>query len=138
MKELLLVDDFEMIREAFKDYLEDTEYQITGEAGNGIEALKLLEQKRYDLLLTDISMPKMDGLELIQEVNQKYPEQKIMVLTMYYDQEVVKECLNHNIVGYMAKNSERDKVINAIQKVISGGEYWDKEIEALDKAKNKP
>lgn len=132
MKELLLVDDFQMIRKAFIDYLEDVEdFQITGEAGNGKEALAKLAEQKYDLLITDISMPEMDGLDLISQVNETYPNLKIFVLTMYHDQEIVRACLERNIVGYMAKNSERKKVIDAIRSILNGGNYWDEEIEAL-------
>lgn len=132
MKNLLLVDDFEMIREAIKDYLEDqVEFQITGEAENGQEALAELAKKPYDLLLTDISMPQMDGIDLLKEVNNKYPDLKILVLTMYHDQDIIRRCLEFNINGYMAKNSEREKVIHAIEEVLDGKKYWDDAIEPL-------
>lgn len=132
MKNLLLVDDFEMIREAIKDYLEDqADFQITGEAENGQKALIELEKKPYDLLLTDISMPEMDGIELLKEVNDKYPDLKILILTMYHDQDIIRRCLKFNINGYMAKNSEREKVIQAIKDVLDGKKYWDDAIKPL-------
>ncbi len=136
MKRLLLVDDFKMIRVAFKDYLEDVkEFQITEDVANGKEALEQLEKNEYDLLITDISMPEMDGIELIDHVNEKYPDLKILVLTMYQDQEVINECLNRNIKGYLAKNSERAKVLECISTILKGDEYWDEEIEGLNKIK---
>lgn len=132
MKDILLVDDFEMIREAIIDYLEEEDnFKVTGQAENGARALEELEKKHYDLLLTDISMPEMDGIKLLREVNEKYPELKILVLTMYHDQDIIRKCLQCNINGYMAKNSEREKVIKAINLVLDGEKYWDDAVEPL-------
>lgn len=132
MNKILLVDDFEMIREAIIDYLEDEEnFKVTGQAENGAKALEELEKNDYDLLITDISMPEMDGITLLNEANKKYPDLKILVLTMYHDQDIIRKCLQCKINGYMAKNSEREKVINAINLVLEGKQFWDDDIEPL-------
>ena len=80
---IMLVDDHKMIREGIKTYLaEDDSYQIVAEAENGVDCLKQLESIEIDLVLSDLNMPEMDGLELAKELKDKYPDIKLIALTM--------------------------------------------------------
>jgi DNA-binding NarL/FixJ family response regulator len=132
MKKILFVDDYSLIREAYKDLLMDIKtFEITDEAADGNEAIAKLKSAKFDLLITDISMPGMDGIELIKTVREQNNELKILVLTMFLDEQIVSKCLEYNIQGFLAKNSEREKVIECIDTILYGGTYWDNEIKSL-------
>ncbi|MBB6461478.1 response regulator [Flammeovirga kamogawensis] len=127
---LFLVDDHKMIREGLKNFLlEDDLFKIVGEAANGKECLALLEQNHeIDILLTDMNMPEMDGLELVQIVKEKYPSIKIMALTMLGESQHIKKMLAEGAMGYLLKNCSEAELINGIKMVNAGGTYYSPEV----------
>ncbi|MBO6761141.1 MAG: response regulator transcription factor, partial [Roseivirga sp.] len=91
---IMLVDDHKMIREGIKTYLaEDESYKIVGEAENGIDCLEQLESLEVDLVLSDLNMPEMDGLELAKELKSKFPDIKLIALTMMGESQHIKQML---------------------------------------------
>ena len=91
---LFLVDDHKMIREGLKNFLADHEdFDIIAEAENGEDCLNQLENVTPDILLTDLNMPVMDGLELTKHVKEKYPEIKVIALTMMGESQHIKQML---------------------------------------------
>ena len=124
-KSLILVDDHKIIRDGLKLYFEGSdEFIVTDEAANGIEALELLEKNEYDLVVTDISMPEMDGITLVQQVKEKYPEQKIMALTMMGENQHIKHMLAAGVNGYILKNSDKKEILSAIRTILNGENYY--------------
>ncbi|MBD0399792.1 response regulator transcription factor [Flammeovirga sp. EKP202] len=127
---LFLVDDHKMIREGLKNFLlDESDFEITGEAENGKECLDQLEKNSdVDILLTDVNMPIMDGLELVQNVKEKYPSIKIIALTMLGESQHIKKMLGEGAMGYLLKNCSEQELINGIRMVNSGGTYYSPEV----------
>jgi len=126
---ILIVDDHKLIREGIAQYLEDDEkYTLTGEASEGIEALEFLEANKVDVVLTDISMPHMDGLELTKNIHSKYPDIKIVGLTIMNDNNHIKKLMNAGAVGYILKNCSESELKKAIDVVMNGDTYYSPEV----------
>ena len=129
MTEILLVDDHKMVRDAFSFYFDtDSEHVIKDQAVNGKEALELIKNNSYDLLITDINMPIMNGMELVQELRYAKIDIKILVVSMLDDMKHIKKMLNMGIDGYILKDSGKDIVINAIDTIMSDQQYFAKEV----------
>jgi two-component system, response regulator YesN len=105
MIRVLIVDDEKIVRQGLKSFMPWESFGMTviGEANNGEKALQFLEANKVDLLLTDISMPVMSGMELMREVRQKYPAIQIVVLTLHQDFELIQEALRLGAIDYIAK-----------------------------------
>ena len=125
---ILLVDDHQMIRDCMHAYLDDDSYQIVAEASHGIEGLKMLEKHSIDMVITDISMPYMDGFEFSKKVSEQYPHIKIIVLTMQGEHQFIKQLLNQGVVGYLLKNSGEEELRKAVDAVAAGNSYYSPEV----------
>lgn len=125
MAQLLLIDDHALVRSGFRLILEaQKDLTVTAEAENGEEALTyLVGTTQPDLILTDIHMDVMDGLEFIQEVKLRYPTLKLIVLTMDGSIQTVQEALNIGVDGYLLKSSHVDEILFGIQQVLKGSNY---------------
>ena len=125
MAQLLLIDDHALVRSGFRLILEaQKDLTVTAEAENGEEALTyLVGTAQPDLILTDIHMDVMDGLEFIQEVKLRYPTLKLIVLTMDGSIQTVQEALNIGVDGYLLKSSHVDEILFGIQQVLKGSNY---------------
>ncbi len=129
---LLVVDDHKMVREGLRSVLEDEEnFRIVNEASNGIEAMKMLEKADVDVVLTDISMPKMDGIELMKEIKKAYPEQKVIALTMLGEAQHIKQMLQAGAAGYLLKNCGSRELKRAIHAVNNGENYYSPEVQEV-------
>ncbi len=125
MKQLLLVDDHNLVRSGFQLILEAQE-DITVIAGveNGQKALDYLKgASRPDIILTDIHMEVMDGIQFIQAVKRDYPTIKIIVLSMEDNIQIVQEVLNLGADGYLSKDSNVEEILFGIQQIIRGQQY---------------
>lgn len=131
MIKVLLVDDHRLIRDGIRFYLEkqDNEIIIAGEASDGKQALIFLEKNpdAVDILLTDISMPEMNGVELATEVHKKFPKVKIIALTMIKDSQYVKQMLQAGASGYLLKNAREKEIVDAVKTVYEGESYYAQE-----------
>lgn len=126
---IILVDDHKMVREGIKTYLaEDELFEIVGEAENGQECLDQLEQVYADMVLTDLNMPVMDGLDLTKEIQKRYPGMKIIALTMMGESQHIKQMLAEGALGYLLKNCGSDELKMAIKSVMNGGTYYSPEV----------
>ena len=126
---ILLVDDHQVVREGLKSYFEnDPQFVIVGEAANGIEALEMLYKLKTDVVLTDINMPQMDGLQLTQEIIGRAKPPKILVLTTFDEPQYIKQLMNSGADGYLFKNSGIDELKNAILKVYDGETFLSDEV----------
>ena len=124
-KKIILVDDHKIIRDGLKMYFDGNEdYVVEAEAENGIQALEILEKQSFDLVITDISMPEMDGITLAQTIKEKYPDQKVMALTMMGENQHIKHMLAAGVNGYILKNSDKSEIMSAIKTILNGENYY--------------
>jgi len=122
---LLLADDHPLIRAGFKSMLVKNEhFEIVGEAENGTDLLALTDELSPDMILTDISMPGMNGLEALQKVKKQYPDIKCIVLTMHEEREYIMNALKTGAEGYLLKSIEGPELEKAILVVFHGGKYF--------------
>ncbi len=129
MRTLLLVDDHQIIRDGIRFYFEgDKEFVIKDEAENGLEALELLKENEYDIILTDINMPKMDGVEFMKSLRENYPDQKILVLSMYNEAGYINKMIALGANGYVLKKSDKNELVDAIKKVLDGQDHYSDEV----------
>ena len=119
---IIIADDQKLFATSLKSVLEndDKELSVIGIAGNGKEAVDLAGQLKPDLILMDVRMPIMDGVEAVRIIHQRLPEIKIIMLTTYGDDEFVNQAILHGSVGYLLKDIEPQELIVSIRAVISG------------------
>jgi DNA-binding NarL/FixJ family response regulator len=130
MIKVLLVDDHRLIRDGIQFYLSsEEEVEVVGEASNGKEALIFLENHpgAVNLVLTDISMPEMNGVELTKNIKESFPEIKVIALTMIKDSQYVKQMLQVGASGYLLKNAREKEIIAAVKQVNAGETYYAQE-----------
>jgi DNA-binding NarL/FixJ family response regulator len=121
MTTVLLVDDHRMVRTGLAALLETADgIEVIGQAGDGEEAVLLAVQTRPDVVLMDLSMPVVDGVEATRRVLAELPETKIVVLTSFSDRERVADALQAGAVGYLLKDCEPDELRNAIRAAAAG------------------
>lgn len=122
MKKVLLAEDQALVAQGLKLMIEtDPELKVTGEARNGVEALKLCEKQWFDIAVLDIRMPEKDGLETAREIRKRWPEMKILMLTTFNDDEYALEALRLGANGYMLKDADAETLIHSIKSCLSGG-----------------
>ena len=118
---VMIVDDHPIIRDGLKSVLLiDDNMELAGEAGNGREALARCQESRPDVILMDIVMPGMDGLQTTRKILGQFPDIKIVVLTTFAQENLVHEALESGAVGYLLKNTPADTVISAIHSAYAG------------------
>ncbi len=122
---LIIADDHEIFRDGFKLMLSKfPEINLVGEASNGRELLELTEKLNPDVILTDIKMPLMDGIEAAKKIVELYPDKGIIGLSMYDDDELIIEMLEAGAKGYLIKNAGKDQIIEAIKTVYNDEPYY--------------
>ncbi|MCM3692289.1 response regulator [Neobacillus niacini] len=118
---ILIADDHHVVRRGLAFFLKtQRDIEIIGEAGNGKEAVELARTLKPDLILMDLVMPEMDGIEATKIIKTELPEIKIMMLTSFSDQDHVIPALEAGASGYQLKDIEPDELINCIKKIMSG------------------
>ena len=121
---ILIVDDHPMMRDALKMSLaSEKDLKVIGEGNNGREALKLLETLMPDVILMDLMMPEMNGIEAIMQIFKSNPQARILVLTSMEDQEHVMTAIQAGALGYFPKTAPRQYLLEAIHKVADGVPY---------------
>lgn len=124
MIRIVVAEDHRLVREGICRLLEDAEdMKVVGEAGNGADALKLAEILRPDVLLLDISMPRMDGLEALAQVSGLRPKPQVLVLSVHADVGMVQQALQAGALGYILKEAAADELLAAIRAVARGSMY---------------
>jgi len=119
---VLLADDHAIIRDGLKQILADTDdLEVVGEAANGVEVLQHVRQKKWDVLVLDISMPGRNGLDLIHLVKDEQPGLPILILSMHHEEQYAVRALHAGASGYITKESDSDLLVAAIRRVASGG-----------------
>lgn len=126
---LMIVDDHAMFIDGIRSLLrKENELMVVAEANTAEEALEKLKGIDVDLVITDISMPGMSGTELAKEIKSNDPDLKVLVLTMYNDREIINEILLTEAEGYILKNTGKQELLKAIDKIMGGGTYYSNEV----------
>ncbi|TPG77908.1 response regulator [Pseudomonas mandelii] len=124
-----LVDDHALVRDGIKALLSVmAPLEVVGEAESGAEAIEMVGRCQPDLLLVDISLRDMNGIELTRVLRSQYPSLKVLVLSMYDNNEYVSESVRAGASGYVLKNSPSREIIAAIEAIASGGTFYSAEI----------
>lgn len=129
---LIIADDHKMFIDGLISILSDApEFSVTLTAKNGAQVEKYLSingAENLDLLITDLTMPEMDGIELNKIVKEKYPSLKTLVVSMHIDGSMIDKLIRNNVDGYVPKNAEKDELLTAIRTIIKGEKYFSSEI----------
>ena len=124
-----LVDDHSLVRDGIRALLSVmTQLEVVGEAENGTDAIEMVGRCQPDLLLVDISLRDINGLELTRVLRGQYPALKVLVLSMYDNYEYVSESVRSGASGYVLKNAPSREIIAAIEAIASGGTFYSAEI----------
>lgn len=129
---IALVDDHSLVREGIRALLAVmAPLEVVGEAESGADAIEMVNRTKPDLLLVDISLKDMNGLELTRALRREYPSIKILILSMYDNYEYVSESVRSGASGYVLKNAPSREIIAAIEAIASGGTFYSAEIASI-------
>ncbi|QTE23287.1 response regulator transcription factor [Polaribacter cellanae] len=129
MINIIIADDHEIVVEGLHSLLENEEgIAIVGEAYNGEEVIPLLESNAVDVAVLDISMPKMDGIDLTKFIKSNYPKVKILILTMHNEIGFIRRIIEAGAHGYILKNKGKEELVRATQALYNGNEYLGEEV----------
>ena len=127
---LLIADDHTMFLQGIVSLLEqESEINIVGKANDGVEALHIIRKEAIDLIILDISMPEMDGIELSKILKKEYPEIKILVVSTHSNVKIISRLIRIGVNGYLLKNAEKAELLKAIHSIIQGDNYFSEETE---------
>lgn len=129
LKRIFIVDDHQLVIDGIRSLLGGSDhYHVCASTQHPQEVLALLDKHPSDVLLTDISMPEMSGIELTRIVRKKYPEIKVIAISMHGENQIIREMLDAGISGYILKNTGKHELIQALDKVVSGGTFFDEAV----------
>ena len=126
--QILIADDHAMIRDGLKNLItQHPEFSVVGEATCGKEALTLYKMLKPDLIILDISMPDINGMEVSREILEQDPSANIIVFSMYDGEDYVSRCLEIGVKGYVVKNESGNELEHAIRSVLKGNNYFSRQ-----------
>lgn len=129
---ILIADDHPFFRDGIHQLLTgQSGIGEIGEAANGKEVLLQLSQKSYDLVIMDIKMPEMSGIEATREIHKKYPAVKVLAISMFDEQPYIVKMLKAGAKGYLLKNSSKEELLRAIGKLVKGETYFSNEVSGI-------
>lgn len=129
---VLLADDHDLIRQGLKRIIEfEDNLQVVGEADNGEKVISLIEITCPDIILLDMKMPLMDGLDVLKKIKEKKNKIKVIMLTVENDSRVIRDAINIGADGYVLKEAAGHEIVNAIKIVNGGDKYIDKSLVSL-------
>jgi len=121
---ILLADDHQILRDGLRALLErESDFDVVGEAENGREAVRLVRELKPDVVVMDIAMPDLNGIEAARQITSEFPKVKVVALSMHKDRRFVKGMLEAGALGYVLKASAFEEVAEAIRKVLTGRIY---------------
>lgn len=129
---IVLADDHELVRDGIKSLLEnESEFKVVAEASDGKEALEVIAGEQPDLLIVDIRMPRMTGLEVVKQLSRDFPKVKKLVLSMHDSEEYVVESIEAGADGYLLKGSSKAEFLKALNSIAAGGKYFSGDISQI-------
>ncbi|MCI0708056.1 MAG: response regulator transcription factor [Ignavibacteriae bacterium] len=122
---ILIADDHSLIRTGISTLLQSYEdFVVVGEATNGEEAVEMTRKVQPDVVIIDLSMPKMNGIEATKLIRERYPETRVLVLTMHENEEYIYQIFRSGAGGYVLKNSSREELYEAVRAVAKGEKFF--------------
>jgi len=132
MINVVLADDHVLVRDGIKALLEDqTGIMVVDEASNGKEALEVVSKNKPHVLIVDIRMPEMNGIEVVAEINAAKIDVKTLVLSMHDSEEYVVKSIQAGADGYLLKGASKEEFLKAVNKVASGGKYFTGDVSSI-------
>jgi DNA-binding NarL/FixJ family response regulator len=129
---ILIVDDHEVVRDGLKNILLSlNNTAIAGEAANGEDAISMYDSLKPDLVIMDISMPGMNGIEATRIIKENDPNAKILILTMHDNQEYLNQIIRSGAKGFVLKNTDKEELLDAVKTVAGGENFFSKDISKL-------
>jgi len=129
---ILIVDDHEVVRDGLKNILLSlNNVAIAGEAANGEDAISMYDSLKPDLVIMDISMPGMNGIEATRIIKENDLNAKILILTMHDNQEYLNQIIRSGAKGFVLKNTDKEELLDAVKTVASGENFFSKDISKL-------
>jgi two-component system nitrate/nitrite response regulator NarL len=129
---VVLADDHVFVRDGIKSLLEnEANIEVVGEATDGLEALKIVEINKPDLLILDIRMPNMTGIEVVEKLRSQNNMLKIVMLSMHESEEYVLKSIKAGADGYLLKGSSKEEFLKALHTVANGGKYFSGDISSI-------
>lgn len=126
---IAIADDHQLVLDGLKAMLDQEKgLEVVAMANNGEELLRMLNLVVADVVLTDMDMPKLNGLEVIKQLRQDQHQAKVLVLTMHNEKALIKKVMDAGANGYLLKNADREEFLEAIQKVMDGQTYFSSEV----------
>jgi DNA-binding NarL/FixJ family response regulator len=138
---VVLVDDHKLFRKGLRMLIDTlSRFEVAGEASNGVEFINMLDQNKPDIVMLDIAMPEMDGIEAARLALLKYPDLKIITLSMFGEQDYYFKMVDAGVKGFLLKNSDFTEVRMALETVMEGGNYFSRELlmNLVNSLKNSP
>ena len=124
MIKVMITDDHAIVRQGLKQILSETgDISVTGEAENGIQAIKIIRQQAFDVMLLDISLPDRNGIEVLKQVRKECPDMAVLMLSMHNENEFAIRSLKAGAAGYLNKQSAPAQLVIAIRQVACGQKY---------------
>jgi two-component system response regulator NreC len=120
---IILADDHEMVRDGLRLILKESGFDIVGQACDGQEAVRLAQTIDHDILVLDISMPVLNGIDAARRVLEHSPREKILILTMYTDDRYIRASLRLGVSGFLLKSKAASYLVEAIRSILSGEVY---------------
>jgi DNA-binding NarL/FixJ family response regulator len=124
---VLLADDHEVVRRGLRSLFEDTEIQVVAEASSGQEALKLSKEKKLDVVLLDVRMPDMDGLNVLGRIKLDHPDLPVLIISTYDNPTYIARAVALGAAGYVLKDSDRNRLLAAVRGAATGESIWTRE-----------
>ncbi len=127
--QILIVDDHQILLDGIEAMLQGVgDFKVIGKCSDGNSALNFLNLNPVDVLMTDLYMPKMTGIELTQKVKKRFPNVKVLALSVSYDVSIVHDLIDAGISGFIIKTIGRDELIEAIKTIAQGNIYFSREV----------
>ena len=129
MINLLIADDHSLFIDGIVNAIKPEEdITVKALAHNGVEVLEFIKQELVDIILLDISMPIMNGIECAKKLKVGYPTVKVIILSQFYDDKLIKRVSKYNIKGYLVKSADKSEILESIRTVFRGGKFFSSEI----------
>jgi DNA-binding NarL/FixJ family response regulator len=128
-KSILLADDHGLVRKGLRAVLEsEADMQVVGEAADGSQAVQMAAELRPNVLVMDIAMPRLNGIDAADQIIRKHPDTAVIILSMYSDEEYVMRALTAGVKGYLLKDTAEAELVNAVRAVAEGKPFFSPEI----------
>ncbi len=129
---ILIADDHKIVLDGIASLLQSEKgFEVLSTAHDGYQVMELINKNHYDVCILDINMPGLDGIETAKLIRQQKPAIKIIMLTTYNDKEIISALIHIGVSGYLLKNSDKEELVESVNKVMKGRHYFSEEVENI-------